>query len=67
MIITFLFDSGFIWGVCVTTAYALSAFTSLSILWIFFIIQMFNLIKAIGGSILVNKGIWIKNIVDEHA
>ena len=66
VLITFLFDSGFVWGICVTTAYALSAFTSLSVLWIFFIIQMFNLVKAIGGILLVKKGVWMKNIVAEH-
>ena len=67
VLITFLFDSGFVWGICVTTAYALSLFTSLSILWIYFIIQMLNLVKAIGGIILVNKRVWIKNIVVEQS
>lgn len=67
VLITFLFDSGFVWGICVTTAYALSAFTSLSILWVFFIIQMLNLVKAVAGIILVRKDVWIKNIVAEQA
>ncbi len=66
VLITFLFDSGFVWCVCVVIAYALSAFTSLSILWVFFIIQMLNLVKAVGGIILVNKGVWVKNIVAEQ-
>lgn len=66
VIITFLFDSGFVWAVCVVVAYSLSAFTSLSILWVFFICQMLNLVKAVGGIILVRKGIWIKNIIAEQ-
>ena len=66
VLITFLFDSGFVWCVCVTTVYSLSAFTSLSILWVFFICQMLNLVKAVAGIILVRKGIWIRNIVTEQ-
>ncbi len=67
VMITFIFDSGFVWFVCVTVAYTLSAFTSLNILWVYFICQMLTLVKAIGGIILVGKDIWIKNIVAEHA
>ncbi len=67
VIITFIFDSGFIWLVCVTIAYALSAFTSLNILRVFFIIQMLTLVKAVGGIILVNKGVWVKNIIANNA
>lgn len=66
VMITFIFDSGFVWLVCVTVAYTLSAFTSLNILWVYFICQMLTLVKAIGGIILVGKDIWIKNIVAEH-
>ena len=67
VLITFLFDSAFVWGICVVTAFLLTTFTSLPILWIFFICQMLNLVKAIIGLILVNKNIWIKNIITEHA
>lgn len=67
VLITFVFDSGFVWFVCVTIAYALTAFTSLNILWVYFVCQMLNLVKAVGGIILVGKDIWIKNIVAEHA
>ena len=66
VLITFLFDSGFVWAVCVVIAYTLSTFTSLSILWVFFICQTLNLVKAVGGIILVRKGIWIKNIITQQ-
>ncbi len=62
---TFLFDCVFVWCVCVTTAYALSQFTNLSILWVFFICQMLQLPKALLGITLVRQDIWIKNIVSE--
>ncbi len=63
VIITFLFDSGFVWGICVTTAFALSHFTPLNILWVYFVCQMLNLVKGLGGVYLVSKDVWIKNIV----
>ena len=62
-IITFLFDSVFIWCVSVTVAYILSRFTGLPVLAIYTIIQICDLIKCVIGFILVKKGIWLQNIV----
>lgn len=61
--ITFLFDSCFVWVVNVPVAFCLSHFTSLNILAIFAICQALSLIKCAIGAWLVEKGIWIKNIV----
>lgn len=62
-IITFLFDSVFIWCVSVTIAFVLSRFTGLSVLTIYAIVQLADLLKCIVGFILVKKGIWLQNIV----
>ena len=62
-LITFLFDSCFVWGVTVVSAYILSNFTALDILTIYFICQFLNIIKCIIGLVLVEKGHWIKRIV----
>lgn len=62
-IITFLFDSVFIWCVSVTIAFTLSRFTALPVLAIFTLVQLGDIIKCIIGFILVKKGIWIQNIV----
>ena len=62
-IITFLFDSVFIWCVSVTIAYILSRFTGLSVLAIYTMVQLADLIKCVIGFILVKKGIWLQNIV----
>ncbi len=61
--ITFLFDSFFVWVVCVPTAYVLSRYTSLPIVPIFMICQGTELIKAIVGWILLKKRVWVNNIV----
>lgn len=62
--ITLIFDSGFMWVICVPTAFILSRFTSLSILPLFAIIQAINIIKCILGYTFVKKGQWLKTIVN---
>ncbi len=65
VVITFLFDSCFVWLISVPTVYILSRFTDLSILWVYGICQSVNLLKCIIGYYLVKKGVWVKNIVEE--
>ena len=65
-LITFVFDSGFMWLVSVPVAFVLSNFTSLNILWLYAIVQLINLIKCIIGYIFVKKGVWIRNIVSNE-
>lgn len=64
-IITFLFDSVFMWVVSVPLAFILSRFTSLYVIWIFVFLQMSEWIKCIIGVILVKKGVWMNNIVKD--
>ena len=62
-LITFIFDSGFVWAVSVPAALILCHLTGLSILPIYAICQGLNFIKCIIGYLFVKKGVWIKNIV----
>ncbi len=62
-LVTFLFDSVFVWVVQASVVAILIYFTDLPILPLFAISQALNLIKATVGSILVQKGIWVRNIV----
>lgn len=66
-IITFLFDSVFIWCVSVSVAFILSRFTALPVLVIFTIVQIADLIKCFIGFALVKKGVWLQNIVAEKS
>lgn len=61
--VTFLFDSVFLWGISIPTAFIISRFTGMEVLMMFFFIQMIDLIKCIIGFILVKKGIWLQNLV----
>lgn len=61
--ITMLFDSISIFLVPLPAAFILTTFTSISIIPLYLTCQLLNLVKCIGGYILVKKGVWIKNIV----
>lgn len=62
-LITFLFDSCFVWCVSVVVANILIYSTGLHILAVYGIIQALNLIKCIIGFVFVKSRKWIKNIV----
>lgn len=62
-IMTFVFDSGFTWGICVPVAWFLAYMTNVTITPFYFAVQGLELIKVVIGFILVRKGIWVRNIV----
>jgi len=61
--ITFLFDSCYIWAFIVPVSYLLSYHTDLSIVMVMILVQACDLIKVTVGTIMIEKGIWVKNIV----
>lgn len=66
-IVTFLFDSVYTWVLVIPFAYALSHFTSLSIVPIFFLVQFTEIIKVIIGYFMVKSDVWLQNIVEDTA
>ena len=63
-IITFFFDSGFTWGVCVPVAYILANLTQLPVVPMYLAVQSLELLKVVIGVILVHKGVWVRNIIE---
>ena len=61
-LVTFLFDSCFVWTVCVPLAFCLSRFTPISILPLYTITQAVDLIKCAIGAFMIRKGSWIQNL-----
>ena len=62
-IITFLFDSGFIWVLCIPVAWVLAYHTAVPILPMVIVIQSLDLIKCVLGFFLVKSRKWVNNIV----
>ena len=61
-LVTFLFDSCFVWCCCVPTAFLLSRFTAISIVPMFAICQSLELLKCTIGAYMLKKGKWIQNL-----
>ncbi len=64
-IITFIFDSAFVWVICIPTAFILSRFTGIAILPMYIIVQALDLIKCVVGFYLVKERKWVNNLVAE--
>ncbi len=65
-LITFFFDSVYVWVVCVPVAFILARFTDLTIIPLFAIVQSVDIIKCVIGLILVKKGVWVNNLVENE-
>lgn len=63
-LVTFLFDSCFVWVCCVPLAFILSRFTQIPILPLYTICQGTDLLKSLVGYIMVRQGKWIQNLTE---
>lgn len=61
--VTFLFDSVFVWLCLVPLAFILSRFTALPIVPLFFICQGTEIVKAAVGRYMLNRETWMQCIV----
>ena len=61
-----MFDSVYIWVLCIPLAYCLSRFTAVPILPMFIVVQLMDLVKVAMGFVLVKKRMWVKNLVKDE-
>lgn len=61
-IITFVFDSVFVWCVCVPLAYILAHYTSLPVVPLFFVCQATEAVKCVIGFIMIRTRKWMQTI-----
>ena len=65
-LITFVFDSVYIWVLCIPLAFVLSRFTAVPILPMYITVQLLDLVKVAMGFVLVKKRMWVKNLVKDE-
>ncbi|MBO4627269.1 MAG: MATE family efflux transporter [Lachnospiraceae bacterium] len=65
-LITFAFDSVFLWCLSVPIAYVIGRFTGLPVLRFYLCMQSIDLLKCAIGFALVKKGVWVQNLVKEE-
>ncbi len=64
-VITFLFDSVFLWFVSWPAAFILSRYTSFSIEIIYIAVLSLDSLKALIGFIMLKRKVWIRDLVGE--
>lgn len=62
-LITFLFDSAFVWAISIPVAMLITRRTALPILQVYIIVQSLELIKCVVGFVLVKSRRWAKSLV----
>ena len=60
-----LFDSGFTWAVLVPVVWLLIHRTGLPLLPVYAILGAIEASKSLLGGVLVHKGIWVQNIINQ--
>lgn len=65
-LITVLFDSCFVWVISVPLAFVLSRYTQIPVVPLYFVCTAIDVVKCIIGLVMIKKGIWINNIVDDQ-
>lgn len=63
-IITFIFDSGYLWLISFPIAFCLSRFTQLNVIAMYCIVSSADIIKCMLGYFFLKKGMWLNNVVD---
>ena len=63
-IVTFIFDSGFVWTCVIPVAYILSRFTGIAIIPLYVICHALDFIKCAIGTYMLKKGAWIQNLTN---
>ena len=61
-LITFVFDSGYVWCCMIPVAFLLSRFTDMPILPLYALVQSLDLLKCALGAYMLKKGSWIQNL-----
>ncbi|MCR5546807.1 MAG: MATE family efflux transporter [Lachnospiraceae bacterium] len=61
-VITFIFDSAFVWCVSIPVAYVVTRFTDFNIVTCVIIVNLFEFIKVAAGFFLVKRGAWIQDL-----
>lgn len=62
-LITFAFDSLYLWTLCVPLAFALSRYTQVPILQMFVAVQALDIVKCAVGYYLVKRRKWVTDLV----
>ncbi len=61
-LLTFLFDSAYVWCFTIPLSYCVIRFTALPVQWVYFMCYNSDIIRCIIGIVLVKRGIWLNDL-----
>ena len=67
VVVTFLFDSVFMWLVVLPISFLVAYGTGWDIHWIFAICQGTEILKCIFGYLLLRRGTWVRQLVSDQS
>lgn len=65
-LITFVFDSLFVWVICIPVAFVLSRFTDVPIVPMYTAVELTNFIKCVIGYFMLRSRKWVVNLVEKR-
>lgn len=64
VVLNLVFDTVFIWLACVAPLYGLVHFTGAGIVFLYGLCQSMEILKTLVGIVIIKKGRWIQNVVE---
>lgn len=65
-LLVLILEEGLMWLLAIPLVFLLAKYTNVSIIWLYIIVQIVDLLKAIFGTILRHKVDWAKNLTVEY-
>lgn len=65
-LLTFLFDSAYVWCFTIPFSFCMINFTTLPVEWVYFMCYNSDIIRCIIGIVLVGRGIWLNDLTKKH-
>ena len=66
-LITFLFDSAYVWCFTIPLSFGMILWSSLPVEWVYFICYNTDIVKCILGIVLVRRGIWLNSFTEQKS
>ena len=65
-LLTFLFDSAYVWCFTIPLSWCVIRFTNLPVEWVYFMCYNSDIVRCVIGIVLVKRGIWLNDLTKKH-
>ena len=65
-VVTFLFDSFYVWVICIPATVLFVNFTMMNIVLLYLLVQLLDFDKSIIGFFMIKSKVWVKNLAEQQ-